>query len=61
MARYEFTEPQVQNLKALIMDANIKGSAAEAVVELLKCLDNPVGDQENHDLHKEHNDKEEQV
>jgi len=59
MARYEFTVKQAQNLKALIMDANIKGSAAEAVVELLTCLDNPVGEKKNNDLHSEHNNAEE--
>lgn len=59
MARYEFTEKQAQNMRALIMDANIKGSAAEVVVELLKCLENPVVEREPDDLHSEHNDRKE--
>lgn len=59
MARYELTEQQVQNLKAFIMDANIKGSAAYVVVELIAVLDNPVKKAREDDLHREHNDVEE--
>lgn len=55
MAKYELTEQQVQNLKALIMDANIKGATAPVIVELMKVLDNPVGDKKRNDLHGEHN------
>lgn len=54
--RYEFTEQQVQNLKALIMDANIKGAAAPAVVELMRVLENPVEKVKEDDLLCEHND-----
>lgn len=56
MAEYELTDKQVQNLKAIIMDANIKGSAAQLIVELLKALDNPVVWDTENDLHSEHND-----
>jgi len=58
MPKYELTLKQVQNLKALIMDANIKGSAASVVVGLLICLDSPVEDSKANDLHGEHNDSE---
>lgn len=61
MLRYEFTVQQVQNLKALIMDANIKGSAAVAIAELIRVLDNPVDRVCDNDLHGEHNDKSEKV
>lgn len=56
MAKYELTDRQVQNLKALIMDANIKGAAAHAVVGLLMVLDSPVDEVKEDDLHSEHND-----
>lgn len=58
MAKYELTDQQVQNLKALIMDANIKGAAAPAIVELLRVLDNPVTDIQNDDIHSKHHDPE---
>jgi len=59
MPRYEFNERQVQNLKALIMDANIKGAAAPAIVELIKVLDNPIVEVKEDDLRSEHNDSQE--
>lgn len=58
MAQYELTEQQVQNMKAIIMDANIKGATANVIVELLKVLDNPVVKGKKNDLHSEHNDDE---
>lgn len=57
MAKYELTDQQAQNLKALLMDANIKGSAAVVVVELVHVLENPVDEVTDSDLHGEHNDK----
>ncbi len=59
MAKYEFTEQQVQNMRAFLMDANIKGSAAVAVVELMGALSHPVEESKDNDLHREHNDTEE--
>lgn len=59
MPRYELTEKQVQNLKALIMDANIKGAAAPAIVELLTSLDKPVVEDKENDLRCEHKDRQE--
>jgi len=59
MSRYEFTDQQVQNMKAFILDANIKGSVAHVVVELIDVLDNPVKEKPQDDLHGEHNDSEE--
>lgn len=59
MAKYELTDQQVQNLKALIMDANIKGSVARTVAGLLDVLDNPVSEGKDDDLRSEHNDSEE--
>lgn len=56
MARYEFIEEQVQSLKAIILDANIKGSAAGVVVGLLAALDEPVDEVKPDDLRGEHND-----
>ena len=56
MARYELTDLQVENLKALILDATIKGSAAHVIVELLGVLDNPVNEDQDIDLHGKHND-----
>lgn len=56
MPKYEFTEQQVQNLKALIMDVNIKGAAAPVIVELLQVLENPIVEVKEDDLHGEHND-----
>lgn len=55
---FEFTDQQVQNLKALIMDANIKGAVAPVIVELLKVLENPVVENEEDDLHRKHHDSE---
>lgn len=55
---FEFTDLQVENLKALIMDANIKGSAAVAIVELINILDNTIERNVNNDLHGEHHDTE---
>lgn len=60
MPKFELTTQQAQNLKALILDANIKGSAARVVVELIDVLDNPVNEDRADDLHSEHNDVEEQ-
>lgn len=59
MPKYELTERQVQNLKSLIMDANIKGSVASAIVELLRVFNNPVVEAGDNDLHSEHNDRKE--
>jgi len=59
MPKYELTEQQVQNLKALIMDANIKGAAAPTIVELINVLDCPVVEVKDNDLHRKHNDVEE--
>lgn len=52
--RYELTGRQVQNLKAIILDANMKGEAARVVVELLDILDRPVVEAAKDDLHSEH-------
>ena len=54
MPRYELTRLQAKNLQALIMDANIKGSAAQAIVELLSALDKTVGKVKENDLHSKH-------
>ena len=59
MSKYAFTDQQVRNLKSLLMDANIKGSAASTIVELVHVLENPVDEVKGHDLHSEHNDTEE--
>lgn len=59
MAKYELSNQQVENLVALIMDANIKGSAAQTIVELLNVLGNPVKKGKRNDLHREHNDRQE--
>lgn len=59
MLSYELTVPQVQNLKALLMDANIKGSAASMIVELVNVLDHPVKEDKVSDIHGEHNDTQE--
>lgn len=61
MSKYEFTEKQVENLKALILDANIKGAVAPVIVELLGVLAHPVGKDCSNDLHSEHNDTGEKV
>ncbi len=45
--KYEFTEQQVQNLKAIILDANIKGAMASIIIELLRALDSPVIENES--------------
>lgn len=55
---FEFTGLQVENLRALIMDATIKGSAASAIVELINILDNPIDRDVDNDLHGEHQDSE---
>lgn len=54
--RFKFTALQVENLKALINDATIKGEAAPAIVELIKILDNPLRQVRKHDIRGEHND-----
>lgn len=56
MSKYELTGQQAENLKALIMDANIKGSAASTIVELIHVLENPVDEVKDSDLHGKHND-----
>ena len=40
--KFELTEQQVQNLKAIVMDANIKGSMAPVIVDLMKALETPI-------------------
>lgn len=55
--RYEFTEQQVENLRSLIMDANIKGAVAPVIVELMRVLENPVEKVKEDDLLCEHNDE----
>ena len=57
MPKYEFTEQQVENLRALIMDANIKGAVAPVIVELMRVLENPVEKVKEDDLLREHNDE----
>lgn len=57
MAKYELTDKQVENMRAFLMDANIKGSAAVVVVELMQVLDHPVDEVTDSDLHGKHNDK----
>lgn len=60
MAQYELTDKQVQNLKAFLMDANIKGSVATVIVGLMNVLDNPIKKVKEDDIHGEHNDRKEQ-
>ena len=57
MAKYELTDKQVQNLKALIMDSNIKGAVAPVIVELVRALENPVVEVKEDDLHGKHHDR----
>lgn len=59
MAKYELSDQQVRNLKAIIMDANIKGEVAPMIIGLLQALDNPVHEVTDSDLHSEHNDSKE--
>lgn len=40
--KIELTEQQVQNLKAIVLDANIKGAMAGVIIDLLKALDTPI-------------------
>ncbi len=56
MSLYELTRLQAKNLQALILDSNIKGSAAREIVDLLSALDRPVGKGKKDDLHRKHND-----
>lgn len=56
MSLYKLTPKQVQNLRALIMDATIKGNAAQAIVDLIKALEHPVVKAKKSDLHSKHND-----
>jgi len=56
MSKYELTDQQAENLKALLMDSNIKGSAAATIVELIDVLNHPVDEVKDRDLHSEHND-----
>lgn len=61
MLKYEFTGQQVQNLRAMLMDANIKGAAASTILDLMHALDHPVNEVKDSDLHGEHNDGNRQV
>lgn len=42
MALYELSSSQVKNLLSIIAEANIKGSAVYAVVNLIKSLNEPI-------------------
>ncbi len=47
MAKYEFSDAQVKNLRVIIADANIKGSAAIEVVAILQSLNKPIVEVKN--------------
>ncbi len=59
MSLYELNEKQVQNLQAIILDADIKGRAASAVCDLLNALHGPVSEKKEDGLRGEHNDDKE--
>jgi len=40
--KFEFSTQQIQNLKTIILDANIKGSMAPVILGLLHILENPI-------------------
>lgn len=42
MAKYELSDEQVKNVKAIMADANIKGATAPVIVDLLRALSSPV-------------------
>ena len=42
MAKYELSDVQVRNLRAIIADANIKGRDSSAVIEIINSLSKPV-------------------
>ena len=42
MARYELTDEHLRNLRAIIMDANIKGKDSPAIMSLMQALGNPI-------------------
>ena len=42
MARFELTDEHIRNLRAIIMDANIKGKDSPAIMSLMQALSNPI-------------------
>ena len=42
MAKYELPDHVVKNIQVLVLEANIKGNQAPAILEILKCFETPV-------------------
>ena len=40
--KYELTDEHLRNLRAIIMDANIKGKDSPAIMSLMQALANPI-------------------
>ena len=51
--KYELSDVQVRNLRAILADANIKGRDAGAVMELVRAISSPIQEVNVDNLNKE--------
>lgn len=55
MAKYELSDVQVRNLRAILADANIKGKDAGAILEIVKAISIPIQEINLNDTKKDDN------